>query len=140
MAAQAGRGFLVQMDISGTDTTIAGSTSGSIAIGNEIVDITSKDNNAFRTLLPGAGAKAATVQLQGFNLDDSTIGAVRTAHLAGTAKDFTIVVPGTSGGSAGSYSFTGVISNMEESGEEGGALSYNVTIESSGEITFTDLT
>ena len=138
MAAQNGRGFLVQMDISSTATTIGGSTSGSISINNEPIDITNKDDSGWRTLLAD-GKRSADVSFNGINLDDNTIGQVRTNHLAQTAEDFTVVIPGDAAGSAGSYTFSGVITSLEEAGEEGGALTYNVTVQSSGAVTFTDL-
>lgn len=139
MAAQNGRGFLVQMDISGTDTTIGGATSGTISINNEPIDVTNKDSSGKRTLLAD-GKLGADISLSGINLDDATIGQVRTNMLAQTESDFNIVIPGEVDGSAGSYSFAGVLTSLEEAGEEGGALTYSVTIQSTGEITFTDLT
>lgn len=139
MAAQNGRALLVQMDISNVATTIAGAQSGTIAINNEPIDVTTKDSAGKRELL-AAGKIGADITLSGLTMDDSTIGAVRTKVLAQTAEDFTVVIPGTSGGSAGSYSFSGVITAFEEGGEEGGAVTYSVTVQSSGTITFTDLT
>lgn len=139
MAAQNGRAFLVQMTISAVVTTIAGAQSGNIAINNEPIDVTTKDSAGKRELL-ASGKIGADITLSGLTLDDSTIAAVRTAALAQTVQVFTVVIPGTTGGSAGSYSFSGVITALEEGGEEGGAVTYNLTVQSTGTITFTDLT
>jgi TP901-1 family phage major tail protein len=139
MAGQAGRGLLVKMDISSTMTTIAGSTSGSISINEETVDITSKDDSGWRTLLAQAGKKSATVQGSGFWLDEATVDAVRAAKISGAAQDFEILIPGEAANKAGSFTFSGIITTLELSGEEGGAVNYSFTVESSGEITWTDL-
>lgn len=138
MSAQNGRSFLVQMDIAATPTTIGGATSGGIAINNEPIDASNKDSDGWRELL-ATGKRSADVTLSGVNLDDSTIGQVRSDMLAQVMGDFTVVVPGTAGGSAGSYTLSGVMTSLEEAGEEGGAVTYNVSIQSSGAVSFTDL-
>lgn len=138
MTAQNGRGFLVQMEIATVDTTIGGQTAGSVSINNEPIDVTTKDSSGWRTLLAD-GKRGADITFSGMNLDGATIAAVRTNHLAQTESNFTVIIPGEAAGSAGSYTFAGVITSLEEAGEEGGALTYNVTIQSSGVVTFTDL-
>ena len=138
MAAQNGRGFIIQMDIAATPTTIGGATTGGLTINNEPIDVTNKDSLGWRTLIAD-GLRNADVALSGVNLDDATIGQVRTDHLAQNEVDITVIIPGTSGGSAGSYTMTAVIASLEETGEEGGALTYTVSFNSTGAVVFTDL-
>jgi len=135
MVATNGRDFLI---VKG-GTTVGGATAGSISVNNEPIDVTNKDSSGWRELL-AAGKRSADVTLSGVNLDDATIADMRTDMLAQTADTWTVVIPGLAGGSAGTYSMTGIMTSLEESGEEGGATTYSLTIQSSGAVTFTDLT
>jgi len=66
MAANDGRSFLLKQGaVAASPVTIAGARVTSFAIANEVVDITNKDSNAFRTLLEGAGTKALTLEIDG---------------------------------------------------------------------------
>ncbi len=66
MAANNGRNFVLKLGAVGAaPVTIAAARTNSFAIANEIVDITNKDSNAFRTLLEGAGTKSLTLEIEG---------------------------------------------------------------------------
>ena len=58
MAAQKGSAMLLKVDISGTQTTVAGLRSTSITMNDEAVDITNKDSLGTRTLLAGGGTQS----------------------------------------------------------------------------------
>lgn len=66
MAANDGRDLVLKLGaVDSSPVTIAAARTHSFAIANEIVDITNKDSNAFRTLLEGAGTKALTLEIEG---------------------------------------------------------------------------
>lgn len=66
MTATAGRPFVLKLgEVASSPVTIAAARTNSFAIANEIVDITNKNSNAFRTLLEGAGTKSLTTEIEG---------------------------------------------------------------------------
>lgn len=66
MTATDGRSFVLKLGaVAGSPVTIAAARTNSFGIGNEIVDVTNKDSNAFRTLLEGAGTKSLSVDIEG---------------------------------------------------------------------------
>ena len=72
MAANDGRDLVLKFGaVAGSPVTIAAGRTNSFAIANEVVDITNKDSNAFRTLLEGAGTKSLTLEIEGV-LDKSS--------------------------------------------------------------------
>ena len=72
MAANDGRDLVLKLGaVAGSPVTIAAARTNSFAIANEVVDITNKDSNAFRTLLEGAGTKSLTLEIEGV-LDKSS--------------------------------------------------------------------
>jgi len=72
MAANDGRDLVLKLGaVAASPVTIAAARTNSFAIANEVVDITNKDSNAFRTLLEGAGTKALTLEIEGV-LDKSS--------------------------------------------------------------------
>ena len=63
----------------------------------------------------------------------------RTTFLAGTHEKFQLVLPGVSAGAAGTFEGTWRITQMELAGDYNNEVTYNVTLESDGQIVFTDL-
>lgn len=135
MVAQKGREFLIKIAHTASPTvfsTIGGATSGTISNQNGTLDITNKDSAGVRQLLSGQYSKFSTVTLQGVFIDDTYINQARTDALAGTERDYQIVIPG-----GGTYEGPFVITTFEESGETDGAVLYSITLESTDAITFT---
>ena len=131
MAAQRGGALLLKVDISGTMTTIGGLRSTSITLNDEAVDITSKDNGQTRTLLPQAGTASLSVSGSGVFTDTTAEQTIRTAWNASTFSTYNIIIP-----DLGTYAGTFMIASLEYSGEYNGEVTYSITLESSGSISF----
>ena len=143
MAAQKGSAMLLKIDQSGTQTTVGGLRSTSITFNDEAVDITNKDSLGMRTLLAGGGTQSVSISGSGVFTDSTTEQAVRTAYFAqantsdGSATQvaafdsFQVIVP-----DLGTFTGTFMIATMGYSGEFNGEVTYDLTLESSGYVTF----
>lgn len=137
MTAQLGRSLVIKLG-DGTSpevfNTIGGARSGTMTINNETVDITNKDDAGIRKLLEGKFGVSHSISLSGVYFDDSYIGTIRTNVAAGTHSNFQLVVPGST--SNGTYEGAFQITSYEESSEHNGEITYSITLESAGEVTF----
>jgi len=132
MAAQKGKDLVVKINTSGsTFETIGGLRSTSISINDEPVDITNKDSANARTLLATAGTSSMTISGSGVFVDDSAIQLVRGSLANGAFKSYQLVVP-----DLGTYAGSFMIASLEFAGEFNGEVTYSLTLESSGAITF----
>ncbi len=143
MAAQKGSAMLLQILEGSTLTTVGGLRSTGITFNDEAVDITNKDSLGMRTLLAGGGTQSVSISGSGVFTDTATEQAVRTAYFAqantsdGTAAQtaafdsFRIIVP-----DLGTFTGTFMIASLGYSGEFNGEVTYDLTLESSGYVTF----
>jgi len=143
MAAQKGLDMLLKIDISGTYTTIGGLRSTSISLADEAVDVTNKDSLGTRTLLAGAGVNSLSISGSGVFTDSASEVALRTAFQAqqntsdgssaqvAAFENFQFVVP-----DLGTYTGAFMISSLEYAGEFNGEVTYSMSFESAGYITF----
>tara|TARA_Y100000114_G_C11672562_1_gene284518 strand:- start:200 stop:601 length:402 start_codon:yes stop_codon:yes gene_type:complete len=132
MAAQKGKDLLVKINTSGsTFTTIGGLRSTSISINDEPVDITNKDSANARTLLATAGTSSMTISGSGVFVDDAQIQLIRGSLANGAFKNFQLVIP-----DLGTYQGAFMIASLEFAGEFNGEVTYSLTLESSGAISF----
>ncbi|MDX2277718.1 MAG: phage major tail protein, TP901-1 family [Hyphomonadaceae bacterium] len=133
MAKQKGRDVLVKMDIAGTFTTIAGGrqTSGKLSDGN--TDVSSNDSpGRWREMLAGTGVLSHAISLAGVFADSAAEAALVTNKLAAATPDFQFIVPGL-----GTFEGPYVIGEIEHAGNYDGEVTYSVSFESAGELTFT---
>lgn len=138
MAASKGRGFLLQIGDGATSeafNTIAGGRSLDITVNNETVDVTDKGSNGWRGLLDGAGTQAVTVNFSGVFKDDTYGKSARTKVLADTQNNFRILDTDTGDYFSGTFQIT----SFSQSGEFNGPVEFSMTLESSGEITHTEV-
>lgn len=139
MAKQLGRSFLLKVgdgQASETFTTIAGFNSKSFTINNSSIDVTTPDSTT-----PGGklwsqslnGLKAMTVSGDGIFLDEAAQdGRLNTVALAADpVANFEIVVP-----DFGTYSGEFRVTSFEMGGETEGAVTFSLSLESNGEISF----
>lgn len=124
------------MDIATVDTTIAGLRDTSLTINETEVDVTSKDDAGIRQLLDGNILRSVSVSGTGVLKDDAVMATLRTAALAGTHIDLTVVIPGDST-AGGSYTGFFRITSFEESGTHDGEQQYSLSLASAGAVTFT---
>ena len=131
MAAQRGGALLLKMDISGTMTTIGGLRSTSITINDEAVDITNKDSGSSRTLLPSGGILSRTVSASGVFTDATSETTLRSKVHQSSFESYNIIIP-----DLGTYAGSFMIASLEYAGEYNGEVTYSITLESSGAISF----
>ncbi len=133
MTAQKGKDLLVKIADGAGFVTVAGLRSRRIAFNAETVDITHAESaNRWRELLDGAGVKRAAVSGRGLFKDAATDGLMRQTFFDGAVKTYQVVIP-----DFGTVTGAFQISNLEFAGEHNGEVTYEVALESAGELTFT---
>ena len=135
MTAQKGKDLLVKIADGGGYATVAGLRTRRLAFNAETVDITHAESaNRWRELLDGAGVKRASVSGRGLFKDASTDALMRQTFFDGAVKSYQIVIP-----DFGTVQGAFQIANLEFAGEHNGEVTYDVSLESAGELTFTAL-
>ena len=133
MAAQNGKDLLVKIADGASFVTVAGLRARRLAFNAETVDITHAESaGRWRELLDGAGVKRASVAGRGLFKDASSDALMRQSFFDGAVKTFQIVIPDF-GTIAGAFQVT----TLEFAGEHDGEVTYELALESAGELTFT---
>ncbi len=141
MAAGKGSSFLLKENSTGTPATVGGMRSTSMSINGEMVDITTKDSNAFissgndkaRDILQGGGIRSMSLSASGVFTDSSTENLVRGFAFDGAIQNYDLVF---SDGSKIAGAF--LITSYERAGEYNGEETYSLTLESHNTITYTN--
>jgi TP901-1 family phage major tail protein len=132
MAAQKGKDLLVKMHDGSAFVTIAGLRSRRIAFNAETVDITHAESaGRWRELLDGAGIKRAGVSGRGLFKDAAADALMRQTFFDGAVKNCQVVIPDF-GVVQGAFQIT----SLEFTGEHDGEVTYDMALESAGELTF----
>lgn len=139
MAKQLGRALLVKIEDSegaGTYANLCGLNSKTLTINNSPIDVTTPDCTApdgalwTETL---AGVKNVSVSGDGFFEDSTAEARMNTVAMQADSKaEFEIVVPDF-GTFAGAFRIT----TVEFGGETEGGVTYSISLESTGTVTFT---
>ena len=135
MGAQKGKDLLLKVDGTGGGvfTTVAGLRTRSLSFNAETVDITHTESaGRWRELLAGAGARHARVQGAGIFKDAASDEILRGIFFDASIRAWQIVVPGF-GTIAGPFQ----ISALDYTGQHDRELTFDLTLESAGELTFT---
>jgi len=137
MAKQLGRALLVKIDDgTGTKNNLCGLNSKSLTINNSSIDVTTPDCTTPEGALYTetlAGLKNVSVSGDGFFEDsDAEVRMNTVAMAADNSTTFEIVVP-----NFGTYAGTFRITSVEFGGETEGGVTYSLSLESSGTVTFT---
>jgi len=141
MAVQKGSSFLLKDNSTGTPATIGGLRSTSMSINGEMVDVTTKDSNAFvtsgndkaRDLLEGGGIRSMSISASGVFTDSSTETILRGFAFDGAIQNYDLIF-----GDGSSIKGAFLITSYERAGEYNGEETYSVTLESHNTITYTD--
>jgi len=141
MAVQKGSSFLLKDNSTGTPATIGGLRSTSMSINGEMVDVTTKDSNAFvtsgndkaRDLLEGGGIRSMSISASGVFTDSSTENILRGFAFDGAIQNYDLIF-----GDGSSIKGAFLITSYERAGEYNGEETYSVTLESHNTITYTD--
>ena len=132
MTAQKGKDLLIKIADGASFTTVAGLRTRRLAFNAEAVDITHAESaNRWRELLDGAGVKRASLSGRGLFKDAATDELMRQTFFDGAVKSYQIVIPDF-GTVEGAFQIT----NLEFAGEHNGEVTYDVAMESAGELTF----
>lgn len=135
MAAQKGKDLLLKLDDGGTFVAVAGLRSRRIAFNAETVDITHAESaGRWRELLAGAGVRRASITGAGVFKDAASDATIRAIFFDGEIRAWQIVVPGF-GTIAGLFQITG----LDYRGEHAGEVTFDLALESAGELTFAAL-
>jgi len=132
MTAQKGKDLLVKIADGAGYTTVAGLRTRRLAFNTETVDITHAESvNRWRELLDGAGVKRASASGRGLFKDAASDALMRQAFFDGTIVNYQIVIP-----AFGTVQGRFQITSLEFAGEHNGELTYDMSLESAGELTF----
>lgn len=137
MAAQKGKDLLLKIDSDGLGafTTVAGLRSRSVAFNAETVDITHQESvGQWRELLAGAGVKNARLTGAGIFKDATSDETIRQVFFDGLIRAWQIVIPDF-GTVQGPFQITA----FELTGRHDGEVSFDLSLESAGALTFAAL-
>lgn len=137
MAKQLGRALLVKIDDgTGTKNNLCGLNSKSLTINNSSIDVTTPDCTTPEGALYTetlAGLKNVSVSGDGFFEDSTAEARMNTVAMAAdNSTTFEVIVP-----DFGTYAGTFRITSVEFGGETEGGVTYSLSLESSGAVTFT---
>ncbi len=137
MAAQSGKDMLAKLDQTGSGSflTVAGLRTRSLAFNAASIDITDAESaGRWRELLAGGGIKRASVSGSGIFKDQTSDAKIREIFFGGTIRAWQLVLPDF-GTIEGPFQITA----LEFSGDHTGEVTFNIALESAGELTFTAL-
>ncbi|MGE0750263.1 MAG: phage major tail protein, TP901-1 family [Variibacter sp.] len=132
MAAQKGKDLLLKLADGADFITVAGLRTRRLAFNAETVDVTHAESaGRWRELLDGAGIKRASVAGRGLFRDAASDALMRQMFFDGAVQGMQIVIPDF-GTVAGPFQIT----SLEFAGEHDGEVTYELALESAGELTF----
>ena len=135
MAAQKGKDLLVKIADGAGFVTVAGLRARRLAFNAETVDVTHAESaGRWRELLDGAGVKRASVSGRGLFRDASSDALMRQTFFDGAVKTFQVVIP-----DFGTVTGAFQIASLEFAGEHDGEVTFELALESAGELTFAAL-
>lgn len=135
MAAQKGKDLLLKVDSDGAGsfTTVAGLRARSLSFNAATVDATNADStDQWRELLEGAGIKNARISGSGIFKDADSDETLRSYFFGGTVRNWQVIVP-----AFGTVQGPFQIASLEYSGQHDGEMSFDMSLESAGALTFT---
>lgn len=112
------------------ETTVAAVRTRSMTLGNEVVDITSDDDNGFRTMLAEPGTKTLDLTVEGVFKDATMLTVAMSA--SDILDAFSILFP-----SIGTISGDFVVTSFEAGAAYNEAGTFSCSLQSSGTFTFT---
>ncbi|WP_421863761.1 phage major tail protein, TP901-1 family [Parvibaculum sp.] len=134
MTAQKGKDLLLKLDGTGEGSfvTVAGLRSRAIAFNARAVDVTHAESaGRWRELLEGAGVRSAGITGRGIFKDAASDASLREIFFAGAIRNWQVVIPDF-GTVTGPFQITA----LEFSGDHDGEVSFDLALESAGEVSF----
>ncbi|MDP3257596.1 MAG: phage major tail protein, TP901-1 family [Bosea sp. (in: a-proteobacteria)] len=136
MSAQKGKDLLLKAaDAGGAFVTVAGLRARQIAFNVETVDVThSESAGRWRELLAGAGMRRAAISGAGIFKDEASDALVRQIFFDGVIRDWQVTVP-----DFGTVTGPFQLSSLEYRGDHAGEVTFDLSLESAGQLAFTAL-
>ncbi len=134
MPAQKGRDLLIKLDQTGTGSflTVAGLRTRTLAFNAATVDVTNTESvGQWRELLAGAGVRNARITGNGIFKNAASDALVRDTFFTGMIRNWQIIVP-----AMGTVQGPFQISSLDYAGQYNAEVSFDMTLESAGELTF----
>jgi TP901-1 family phage major tail protein len=137
MAAQPGKNILLQLNTTGTTfVDAAGLRTKSVRLNKEVVDITNSDSaGRWREHLAGATVKSLSLQGSGVFLDVAVDETIRSNFNADANMNMKVIIP-----DYGTWSGAFTLTSLEYAGEHNGEVTYSMTWESAGTISWATTT
>lgn len=133
MPAQKGKDLLLKMHDGSAYATVAGLRTKTLAFNAQTVDVTHAESaGRWRELLAGAGVRRASLSGAGIFKDAASDELVRGVFFDGVSKNCQIVIPDF-GTIEGGFQ----ISALEFAGSHDGEVTFEISLESAGELNFT---
>jgi len=127
MAGANGRALTIDWD----SATLVGVKTKGYTVTNDYVDVTTDDDDGWRTLLADPGVRSVEATVGGISSDQVILAEMMKANITG--EPLTIQLPTTTGTLAGTF----LCSSFEQSGETDGAVEFSATFMSNGAVTYT---
>ncbi|MEM9795796.1 MAG: phage major tail protein, TP901-1 family [Pseudomonadota bacterium] len=137
MGVQSGKDLLLKVDLDGNGDfrTMAGLRATRLTFNSDAIDVTSTESaGGWRELLAGGGVKTASVSGSGVFRDADTDARARQLFFDGAIPVFRVIIPDF-GTVEGAFQIT----SLEYSGTYDGEATYEVSLSSSGELSFAAL-
>lgn len=125
MAGANGRALQIKWD----SVTLVGVRTKGWTATADLVDVTTDDDNGWRTLLATPGLRSVEVTVGGISSDQVLI----NEFFNGTGETLTGELPTTTGTISGTF----YLSSFEQTGEHDGAVEFSATFMSSGVVAYT---
>jgi TP901-1 family phage major tail protein len=128
MAGYNGRALVIEWDT----VDLVGVRTKTYSVTNDYVDVTTDDDDGWRTLLADPGLRSVEVSVGGITSDQVLLAEIMKANITGEPLD--VELPTATGAQ---LSGTFVVSSYEGTGEHDGAYEFSATFMSAGEVTYT---
>ena len=132
MPAQKGKDILLKIDGGEGFVTVAGLRTKPLSFNAQTVDVTHAESaGRWRELLSGAGVRRASLSASGIFKDAASDSIVRQNFFDGVAPPCQIVIP-----DFGTLEGAFQIGSLEYAGAHDGEVTFEISLESAGEIEF----
>src|SRR5688572_9641036 len=135
MTAQSGKDMLLKLDQTGSGSfiTVAGLRTRALAFNAAPIDVTDAESaGRWRELLAGGGIKRASVSGSGIFKDAASDAKIRELFFAGTIREWQLILP-----DFGTVEGPFQIVALEFSADHAGEVTFEIALESAGEMGFT---
>lgn len=124
--------MLIKVGSAASGVLLGGLRTTTFTMNNSPIDISTKDTNGWRELLEDGSLKSVSISGDGIFKDSATDETIRAAVFAGSLSTYTLVFPNND-----TIEGTFLVTGYSRTGGYEGAETFTLSLESSGEPTFT---